>query len=51
MSFLVEHAKIVGLLFFFSIFVYVAFCTYRPGAQKKLQEFAFIPLKEETHGR
>lgn len=51
MTFLIENAKIISLVFFFTVFLFVAFRTYRPGAKQKLQEHAFIPLKEDNNGR
>ena len=50
MIFLAEHAKLIGLLFFFSVFVGVAWRTYRPQAKQQMQQHALIPLKEEQHG-
>lgn len=50
MNFIYEHAPTVSLLFFFSVFVWVAYRAYRPSAKKTLQNHAFIPLKEDTHG-
>ena len=42
-----DHAPTIGLLFFFSVFLWVAFQTYRPSRKQSLQTYAFIPLKEE----
>jgi cbb3-type cytochrome oxidase subunit 3 len=50
MTFLIEYAKIISLFFFLTVFVFIAFNAYRPSAKQKLQEHAFIPLKEDTHG-
>jgi cbb3-type cytochrome oxidase subunit 3 len=47
MNLIYEHAPVAGLLFFFGIFVWVAFSTYRPSAKKEMQSHAFIPLKED----
>lgn len=49
-SMILDHAPLVALLFFFTVFVGIAVRTYRPGVKQKLQEQAFIPLKEEHHG-
>ncbi len=48
MSWLLDHAPIFGLLFFFGIFVGVAFATYRPSAKQRLQTHALIPLTEDA---
>lgn len=40
-------AGMIGLLFFFLFFCGVAFWTFRPGAKKKYDEIAEIPLKED----
>jgi len=48
MTFLAENAKIISLLFFFSVFLFIAWRAYRPGAKQELQQHAFIPLKEEN---
>lgn len=50
MNFLYEHAPTMSLVFFFCIFLFVAFRAYRPSAKNELQEQAFIPLKEDNHG-
>lgn len=44
---LVEHAGLVGLLFFFSFFLVVVLWTYRPGAHQLYKSCADIPLKGE----
>ena len=50
MHLLAEYAPLVGLLFFFSIFVGIALWVLRPGARQRFQKLALIPLEEETHG-
>lgn len=50
MSTFYAHAPTVGLVFFFTAFVWIALRAYRPSAKKTLQEHAFIPLKEDQHG-
>lgn len=37
---------LIGLLFFFTFFCVVALWTFRPGAKKKYDEHAQIPLEE-----
>lgn len=49
MTLIYEFAPIVGLLFFFFIFLWIALNTYRPDKKKSLQSYAFIPLKEEAN--
>lgn len=49
MNFFYEHAPTMSLLFFFSVFLWVAYRAYRPSAKKELQALAFIPLKEDRH--
>lgn len=39
-------AGLIGLIFFFVFFCGVALWTFRPGAKKKYQNHADIPLKE-----
>ncbi len=47
---LIDHAPVIGLCFFFAVFVVIAYRTYRPSQKNTLQQHAFIPLKEEkTH--
>ena len=46
MNLIYEHAPTASLLFFFAIFLWVAFCAYRPSAKQTLQSHAWIPLKE-----
>ena len=46
MESLVEIAPVVGLLFFFSLFVGIAVWAMRPSKKKELQELANIALKE-----
>lgn len=49
MTMFFELAPIIGLLFFFTVFVWIAVTTYRPSAKKTIQSYAFIPLKEEQN--
>jgi cbb3-type cytochrome oxidase subunit 3 len=43
------YAPIVGLLFFFCVFVGIAIWAWRPGAKKQFQSFGMIPLKEDAN--
>lgn len=47
MSLIIDHAPVIGLLFFFAVFLFIAFQAYKPGAKQKLQQHAQIPLREE----
>lgn len=48
MDLLAQHAPVIGLLFFFIVFVWITINTYRPGAKQRLQYYASIPLKEDS---
>jgi len=50
MSSIIEYAPIVGLLFFFIIFIAIAIWAFRPGAKSTFQQLGMIPLKEDIHG-
>ena len=50
MNLIYEHAPAASLIFFFTVFLWVAYRAYRPSAKKALQEQALIPLKEDNHG-
>lgn len=47
MSMLYDHAPSIGLVFFFSFFVWVAYRTYRPSVKQQMQAHASIPLAED----
>ncbi len=44
MSMILDHATLLGLLFFFGFFVVMAVWVYRPGSKKSYQGNASIPL-------
>lgn len=44
------YAPIVGLLFFFIIFVCIAIWAWRPSAKKNFEQLGMIPLKEDDNG-
>ena len=50
MNTLAEIAPMAGLLFFFTVFTWIALRTYRPSVKKQIQDHGLIPLKEDTHG-
>ena len=51
MNSFIDHAPVIGLLFFFGVFVWIAVRTYRPGQKQRLQQHAHIPLNEDHHER
>ena len=48
MNMLMDVAPTAGLLFFFLIFLWIAFQAYRPSHKRQLESHAFIPLEEES---
>lgn len=46
MSWLVNNANIVGLLFFFSVFVIVLVRTYYPANKQRIEAHGRIPLED-----
>lgn len=48
-SFLAQHAGMIGLLFFFGFFTVMLIWVFRPGAKKVFQDFGDIPLKEKDN--
>ena len=42
------YAPMVGLLFFFCVFVSIAVWAWRPSAKKNFEALGMIPLKEDT---
>jgi cbb3-type cytochrome oxidase subunit 3 len=46
-NFFYAHAPSMSLIFFFSVFLWVAYRAYRPSAKKEMQAHAYIPLAEE----
>lgn len=49
MNFIYEHAPTVSLLFFFTVFLWVAYRAYRPQAKQELEAHAYIPLSEDPN--
>jgi len=45
---LVTNAGVVGLLFFFSVFMMVAFWAFRPNAKQQIEAYKNIPLKDSS---
>jgi cbb3-type cytochrome oxidase subunit 3 len=46
---LAHYAPMIGLLFFFFVFIGIAIWAWRPSAKKEFQRLGMIPLKEDTH--
>jgi cbb3-type cytochrome oxidase subunit 3 len=47
MNFIFEHAPSMSLIFFFSIFLAVAYRAYRPSMKSRMEAHALIPFVEE----
>jgi len=47
MSTVLDEAPTIGLLFFFGVFLWIAFQAYRPSRKHPLQTHAHIPLNED----
>lgn len=45
MSFLVAHAPVIGLIFFFVFFIGVVAYLLQPNAKKKMESYSMIPLE------
>lgn len=48
MAFLSDKAPLIGLLFFFLVFVGIALWVFRKGSGKEYRKHAEIPLKEDS---
>lgn len=46
-SFLTDHAGVIGLLFFFGTFTLIAVRSFRPSVKEKIESYKNIPLTEE----
>jgi cbb3-type cytochrome oxidase subunit 3 len=46
---LLDHAPVIGLLFFFLFFCSVLIYLFMPGSKKKFDEFKYIPLREDKN--
>jgi cbb3-type cytochrome oxidase subunit 3 len=42
---------LIGLLFFFLVFVGIAWWTYQPKRKHSIEAYKNIPLHEDEHGR
>ncbi len=50
MRWLAEHSGLIGLLFFFAVFVGIAVWVYQPKRKKEIESLKNIPLKEDDNG-
>ena len=50
MEIFANYAPIIGLLFFFLVFIGIVISVMRPKEKKRLEELARIPLKENQNG-
>ncbi|MGE0754322.1 MAG: cbb3-type cytochrome oxidase subunit 3 [Alphaproteobacteria bacterium] len=48
-DFISQHAGVIGLLFFFSVFSGIAIWAFRPKNKQMIESYKYIPLSEETH--
>lgn len=48
MEFLADKAPMIGLLFFFLVFVGISVWVFRKGSGQQYREYAHIPLKEDS---
>lgn len=46
-EFIITHAPIIGLIFFFSAFCFIIIYLLRPKVKKEAQKHAKIPLKDD----
>jgi len=47
--YLSENAGMVGLLFFFALFIGIAIWALRPANKRTLESHKYIPLSEDQH--
>ena len=48
MDFIIENSKLIGLLFFFSAFLFAGWWAFKPSNKNKMKEYAEIPFKENN---
>lgn len=51
MEYFASIAPMIGLLFFFAVFIVIAVWVLLPSKKHQFQSQAAIPLKEDRHGR
>jgi len=44
---LIDNAAMIGLFFFFSVFLVVVFWAFRPAAKNVIESHRYIPLAED----
>ena len=49
MDLLSQHAGMIGLLFFFSVFIGIAVWAFRPKNKQMIESYKYIPLSEGEH--
>mgnify|MGYP002784351168 CR=1 FL=1 len=47
MDFFIEKSPLISLVFFFAIFIFILFRTYKPSQKKQIESNANIPLKRD----
>lgn len=50
MTWILDNATLVGLLFFFTVFVAVLIRTFSPGMKQRIEAHARIPLEDSHDG-
>ena len=48
---LVQHAGMIGLLFFFSVFIFIVFWSFNPKKRTTIESYKYIPLTEDHNER
>ena len=49
MDLFATYAPIIGLLFFFTVFIAITIMVLRPSVKQKFEALAYIPLRENHH--
>ena len=44
-----SNAGVIGLLFFFSVFVGVALWSFSPSRKEKIESYKYIPIVEDVY--
>ena len=47
MEIIAQHAGLIGLLFFFIVFVTIAFWALKPANKQRIESYKYIPLEEK----
>lgn len=51
MVWIASHAGLIGLLFFFFVFLGIGVWLFRPGMKSRLEPLGSIPLNEDNYDR